>query len=434
MVRMPSYGLISGHFGSRRSQRPRRVSSTLDIPAPNEIALHGSQVDILVPNQPESGLVDNSLDHSTGHQSEDHEDDIVEHLEAIDPYVATVSHLSNAANSILIPPMSLYSRRPIIHLPRSEYSVLPDSEKGRTEHVDDLDRHVENALRKRDKLRQTAAGVWSFIKTPMGIITAIYGFLVVFWGAAIVLFLLNWIPTGSKDRQGFWVEISSQVENALFTITGIGLLPWRIVDTYRITKIWKLKRISTRLRKSAGLPELYDEDDLPDPQYDPDYVHVLTDEQQKELHHQQKEFAKSQTWYRPHGTESHRAFPIATALLICLFVDGNSFFQAILCACMWSMNRFQRPAWTTGTLIPASFLCGIIAAILIWRGGQKTKRTKAVEETLRTALEAEQQTGVPAAVVAVNQYRAQSMADFDDVASTSLLDNHASPRGHFVKT
>jgi hypothetical protein len=61
--------------------------------------------------------------------------------------------------------MSLYSRRPIIHLPRSEYSVLPDSEKGRAPHVDDLDRHVENALRKRDKLRQTAAGIWSFIKT-----------------------------------------------------------------------------------------------------------------------------------------------------------------------------------------------------------------------------------------------------------------------------
>jgi predicted metal-dependent phosphotriesterase family hydrolase len=74
-------------------------------------------------------------------------------------------------------------------------------------------------------------------------------------------------------------------------------------------------------------------------------------------------------------------------------------------------------------------LCGIIASILIWKGGQKTKRTKAVEETLRAALEAEQQTGVPAAVVAVNQYRTQSMADFDDnVASTSLLDHRSSSR------
>lgn len=51
---------------------------------------------------------------------------------------------------------------------------------------------------------------------------------------------------------------------------------------------------------------------------------------------------------------------------------------------------FQRPAWSTGTLIPASFLCGILAAIFIWRGGQKTKRTKEVERRLRIALAMEQ--------------------------------------------
>jgi hypothetical protein len=54
---------------------------------------------------------------------------------------------------------------------------------------------------------------------------------------------------------------------------------------------------------------------------------------------------------------------------------------------MWGMNRFQRPAWTTGTLIPASFLCGIFSAVFIWRGGQKTKRKQKVEEILRQALE-----------------------------------------------
>ena len=70
------------------------------------------------------------------------------------------------------------------------------------------------------------------------------------------------------------------------------------------------------------MPQLYDEDDLPDPLYDPNYVHVLTDKQQEDLHHRewcalnpqnlshahadQQAFMKSQTWYRPHGTETHR--------------------------------------------------------------------------------------------------------------------------------
>jgi hypothetical protein len=28
-------------------------------------------------------------------------------------------------------------------------------------------------------------------------------------------------------------EICSQVENGLFTLTGVGLIPWRAIDTYR---------------------------------------------------------------------------------------------------------------------------------------------------------------------------------------------------------
>ena len=59
----------------------------------------------------------------------------------------------------------------------------------------------------------------------------------------------------------------------------------------------------------------------------------------------------------------------------------------MLAACMWSMNRFQRPAWTTGSLIPLAFGCGILSGVFIWRGGKKTKRTERVEERLRRALE-----------------------------------------------
>ena len=35
----------------------------------------------------------------------------------------------------------------------------------------------------------------------------------VFWGAAIVFFLAKIINLHNKDKQGLWVEISSQVEN-----------------------------------------------------------------------------------------------------------------------------------------------------------------------------------------------------------------------------
>lgn len=54
-----------------------------------------------------------------------------------------------------------------------------------------------------------------------------------------------------------------------------------------------------------------------------------------------------------------------------------------------SPHSFQRPAWSTGILIPASFLCGIGAAVLIWRGGEKTKRVEEVRQRLRSALASE---------------------------------------------
>ena len=38
-------------------------------------------------------------------------------------------------------------------------------------------------------------------------------YIVVFWGAAIVLFLAKIINLHNPDRQGFWVEVSSQVVN-----------------------------------------------------------------------------------------------------------------------------------------------------------------------------------------------------------------------------
>ncbi|KAG8982219.1 hypothetical protein FRB90_006954, partial [Tulasnella sp. 427] len=225
----------------------------------------------------------------------------------------------------------------------------------------------------------------------VGFCTALYGFLVAFWGAAIVIFLAKIINLHNADLQGFWVEVSSQVTNALFTATGVGLIPWRAIDTWRIGKIWYYKRLTRKLRKEAGLEELVDEDDLPDPAYNPDYVHVLTDEQQDELHYQQLKFQQSQTWYRPHATETHRAFPINTGLLICLLIDLNSVFQIMLCGVMWGLNRFTRPAWTTGSLIPASFLCGIGASIFIWRGGAKSKKTAQVESKLREALQLEKE-------------------------------------------
>jgi len=72
----------------------------------------------------------------------------------------------------------------------------------------------------------------------------------------------------------------------------------------------------------------------------------------------------------------------------------------MLAACMWSMNRFERPAWTTASLITLAFGCGIASGIFIWRAGKRTKRTERVEERLRRALEMDEQPVPPDGVLA----------------------------------
>jgi hypothetical protein len=194
-----------------------------------------------------------------------------------------VNHLQNVTNSIIIPHFPvLWSRRPKVRIPGSPTSdrgnetliqkeqgvhvppmtsrrqssfarsgptsrsstVSPPTQHGgvpspsfdtETQEDYELNTHVKNVLMssKRAKIKRAARGFWAFVKTPIGAFTAVYGFLCAFWGAAIVLFLLGWIPTSSKDTQDKWVEISSQVCNGLFTVTGVGLIPWRVIDTYR---------------------------------------------------------------------------------------------------------------------------------------------------------------------------------------------------------
>ncbi|KAG9035318.1 hypothetical protein FS842_003722 [Serendipita sp. 407] len=376
---------------SLKPERPRisdvsgdRISVASSIP----------QVEVIIPDEARGNVGQALASRDRIRPSEEdipesilHHNDIVEHLDVIDQHISTVSHLSNAANSILIPPLSFYSRKPTITMPMRP--IIPDQEKGDAGSMDELDLHVEDLLSRRNKIRRSLQGLWAFLKTPIGIVTAIYGFAVVFWGAAIVLFLGKLINLHNAYLQGFWVEISSQVVNALFTVQGVGFLPWRIMDTYHILWISHFDRLDQRLRKKAKLPPVGNRSDIPDPLIDSEHIPVLTEKQLEKLRHHQVRFMKSQTWYRPHATDTHRAFSIKYALAICLCVDGNSVFQIILCGCMWGLDRFNRPAWTTGSLIPLSFICGIGATVLIWKGGERSKKTEEVEARLREALERE---------------------------------------------
>lgn len=95
-----------------------------------------------------------------------------------------------------------------------------------------------------------------------------------------------------------------------------------------------------------------------------------------------------QTWYRPHETPTHRAFPIKLAWWNTVFMVGNSAFQVMLCGTMWMLSAYSgdrillkmatrksRPPWTTyvasfSALFSRSVLCPL-AALPSWALGVK---------------------------------------------------------------
>ena len=45
---------------------------------------------------------------------------------------------------------------------------------------------------------------------------------------------------------------------------------------------------------------------------------------------------------------------------------------------MWSLNRFDRPGWTTGLCIAVSFLCAIVAGGIEWWEVRRRKKLQRV--------------------------------------------------------
>lgn len=90
-------------------------------------------------------------------------------------------------------------------------------------------------------------------------------------------------------------------------------------------EIWRLKRLTIKRRAKQGLPPIEDPNDLPDPRQQEEYVSVLNEKEQQQLDTHQQAFAKSQTWYKPHATATHKAYPINYALAN-TFVSTNVYW------------------------------------------------------------------------------------------------------------
>lgn len=209
--------------------------------------------------------------------------------------------------------------------------------------------------------------------------------------------MTGWINVGG--RQLYVINVIDNVLVALFAIMGDGLAPFRAIDTYHMIYIAHYHHLTWKLRKERALPKLQNKNDLPSrreqdidvedmsaAKQQPMEFSVLTPLQQRKLEHHQNKFAKSHTFYKPHETQTHYAFPLRFLVAIVILLDFHSIFQIALGACTWGIDYRVRPFALTTVILCCSITCNITAGLLIMIGDRMTRKKDVVERLFRQQL------------------------------------------------
>ena len=231
-----------------------------------------------------------------------------------------------------------------------------------------------------------------FFITPLGFIIVIYCLNIVAWGGMLFLLLVGGgkqymcyprdKPPGFKDcndlysPRRIWLEIDSQILNALFCVTGLGLIPWRFRDLYYLLQ-YRLLHKTSGLRRLGGIHNgwyrLPGSENLP----------VLkqsglqtADDDVLDIKNPSLPLPLSKTPEAP--LTGIRAPPTAIWKLdyVIWAMVMNTFLQCVLCGFMWGYNRFHRPSWATGTFIALACIVAALGGLMTF---QEAKKVKAVE-------------------------------------------------------
>ncbi|GFF61843.1 hypothetical protein IFM60648_01370 [Aspergillus lentulus] len=370
---------------------------------------------------------------------------MVDVLDVIDPEVAALSTLTNVQNSLFVPNLgSWINRMPTYTLsppsprdessteaeegettetdtkqtrptlatrlssvldegPERQFAVLPEEmtlEGWTKEEMEELNDRVRHMLHsRRSAFKRSMVGFGKYVSRPLGFLVTLYATLITLFGLAWVLFLIGWINVGG--RQLYVINVIDNVLVALFAIMGDGLAPFRAIDTYHMIFIAHYTFLTWKIRKKRDLPALKDKNDLPErreadvdvdielgdsPKDEEHEFSVLNSTQQRKLMHHQEKFAKSHTFYKPHETYTHHAFPLRLLIAIVVLLDCHSLFQIALGACTWGINYHVRPFALTTVILCCSITCNIMGGVLIMIGDRRTRKKDVVERLFRQQL------------------------------------------------
>jgi hypothetical protein len=206
---------------------------------------------------------------------------------------------------------------------------------------------------------------YKFASTPTGFLMTLYGLNIVAWGAMLFFLLLDAAPAmdhPNKDSvdspRKKWLEIDSQILNALFCVTGFGLAPWRLRDLYWLAKarVWhdrySMLRLEEQNRAWFRPPAWYD-----------------GGSGDEEMGGERE--AEKRVTFTGEVAPPTRLWKLSFVVWMMVM---NTLFQCALAGFMWGYNRINRPSWATGTFIALGCGVSLLAGVMMWWEGRKVKK------------------------------------------------------------
>ncbi|KAI5237147.1 hypothetical protein E4T43_08145 [Aureobasidium subglaciale] len=198
------------------------------------------------------------------------------------------------------------------------------------------------------------AAFWRFFKTPTGFLITLYGLNVVAWGAMLFFLILKAAPAMNHPDGGdanssprkIWIEIDSQILNALFCLTAWGLAPWRFRDLWWLC-VWRFGRNTER--SSRAIRRLA---------------------------------VRNVSWFRlqegdllEQGEEGVNPVLIPWKMdFVVWMMVLNTLFQVGMAYMMWKYNRIDRPTWGAGLFIGLGCGVSMFSGLMCWWEGRKIKK------------------------------------------------------------
>ncbi|KFY25992.1 hypothetical protein V493_04323 [Pseudogymnoascus sp. VKM F-4281 (FW-2241)] len=229
-----------------------------------------------------------------------------------------------------------------------------------------------------------AKAVWKFFLTPLGFLVVIYGLNVVAWGGMLFLLLCNASPAmchptcdDINSPRRIWIEIDSQILNALFCVTGFGLVPWRFRDFYYLMK-YRIQGDQVSLRRLAGIHSnwfrLEGSSELP--------IDVGPNNIEAEISSLPESAVPYPLKAIPSAPLTGKRAPATPVWKLDFFIwmfVWNTFLQVVLATFMWHFDRYERPSWSTGLFVAMACVVAGVGGVMGFVEGKKVKSIEGVE-------------------------------------------------------